>query len=143
MAVSKVPGVTLDDARQLVESAIAAGAERGFAPLAVAVVDLTGEVVALHRSDGARPLTARVAVSKARSALVALMPSGQLDQLPDAITAALRVTYGGDFVARAGGVPIVRGGVVQGAVGASGAASDEDEAAVREALSSWGADPAS
>jgi uncharacterized protein GlcG (DUF336 family) len=143
MAVPKVPGVTLDDARQLVETAIAAGAGRGFAPLAVAVVDLTGEVVALQRSDGARPLTSRVAVAKARSALVALMPSGALDQLPEAITAALRVTYGGDFVARAGGVPAVRDGVVLGAVGAAGAASDEDEAAVREALQQWGADPPS
>ncbi len=140
MAVPKVPGVTLDDARQLVESALATGAERGFAPLAVAVVDVTGEVVALARSDGARPMTSRVAVAKARSALVALMPSGQLDQLPEAITAALRVAYGGDFVARAGGLPAVRGGVVHGAVGASGAASDEDEAAIREALQRGGAD---
>jgi uncharacterized protein GlcG (DUF336 family) len=143
MAIPKVPGVTLSDARQLVETAIAAGAARGFAPLAVAVVDLTGEVVALERSDGARPMTSRVAVAKARSALVTLMPSGQLDQLPEAIIAALRVAYGGDFVARAGGVLAVRDGVVHGAVGASGAASDEDEAAVREALQGWGADLAS
>ena len=140
MGIPRVPGVSLDDARRLVETAIAVGAERGFPPLAVAVVDLTGEVVALQRSDGARPMTSRVAVAKARSALVALMPSGQLDQLPEAITAALRVCYGGDFVARAGGLPAVRDGIVQGAVGASGAASDEDEEAVREALQRWGAD---
>lgn len=143
MAVPKVPGFTLDDARRLVETAIAAGAERGFAPLTVAVVDPTGEVVALHRSDGARPMTSRVAVAKARSALVALMPSGRLDQLPEAITAALRVSYGGDFVARAGGLPAVRDGVVHGAVGASGAASEEDEEAVKQALQQWGADPPS
>ena len=141
MAVPKVPGVTLDDARRLVEDAIGVGSERGFAPLAVAVVDVCGEAVALHRRDGARPLTSRVAVAKARSALVALMPTGQLDQLPEAITAALRVAYDGDFVARAGGLPIVRDGVVQGAIGASGATSNEDEEAVREALRRWGADP--
>lgn len=143
MAVPRVPGVNLDDASRLVETAISAGAGKGFAPLSVAVVDVLGEVVALHRSDGAPPMTSRVAVAKARSALVALRPSGRLDQLPEAITAALRVEYGGDFVARAGGLPVVRDGVVHGAVGASGASSDEDEEAVQAALEAWGADPPS
>lgn len=141
MAVARIPGVNLDDARRLVETALAVGAERGFAPLSVAVVDMTGEVVALHRSDGAPPMTSRVAVAKARSALVSLRPSGRLDQLPESITAALQAGYGGDFVARAGGLPATRDGVVHGAVGASGATSDEDEEAVREALARWGADP--
>jgi uncharacterized protein GlcG (DUF336 family) len=137
----RLPGLTLSDADWLVEAALAAGRERGFAPLAVAVIDVAGEVIVLRRSDGARPMTSRVAVGKARSALVALQPSGQLDKMPPGIIDALQAMYGGDFVPRAGGIPVIDGDgdgdVVVGAAGASGAQSDEDEEAVRTAVDRW------
>ncbi len=133
----RLPGLTLDDADFLVQAALEAGVEQGYPPLAVAVVDLTGEVIVLRRSDGGRPMTSRVAVAKARSALVSLMPSGNLDKLPPGIIAALQNLYGGDFVPRAGGVLVTRDDVVLGAAGASGAQSDEDEAAVRTAVERW------
>ena len=127
----------LDDADFLVQAALEAGAERGYPPLAVAVVDVAGEVIALRRADGGRPMTSRVAVAKARSALVSLMPSGNLDKLPPGIIDALQNLYGGDFVPRAGGVLVARDGVALGAAGASGAQSDEDEAAVQAAVDRW------
>jgi glc operon protein GlcG len=133
----RLPGLTLSDADWLVQAALEAGAERGFPPLAVAVVDVAGEVVVLRRSDGGRPMTSRVAVAKARSALVSLMPSGNLDKLPPGIIDALQNLYAGDFVPRAGGVPVTEGDVVVGAIGASGAQSDEDEEAVRTAVERW------
>ena len=133
----RLPGLTLGDADRLVQTALEAGAERGFLPLAVAVIDVAGEVIALRRSDGARPMTSRIAVAKARSALVSLMPSGQLDKLPPAIIDALQNLYGGNFVPRAGGVLVTDGDVVLGALGASGAQSDEDEEAVRTAVERW------
>ena len=133
----RLPGLTLDDADRLVQAALEAGAERGFPPLAVAVIDVAGEVIALRRSDGARPMTSRIAVAKARSALVSLQPSGALDKMPPGIVAALQASYGGDFVPRAGGVLVTEGGVVLGAAGASGAQSDEDEEAVRTAVERW------
>ena len=136
----RLPGLTLSDADWLVEAALAAGRERGFAPLAVAVIDVAGEVIALRRSDGARPMTARVAVAKARSALVALQPSGQLDKMPPGIIDALQAMYGGDFVPRAGGVLVTEGDIVVGAAGASGAQSNEDEEAVRTAVERWQAE---
>jgi uncharacterized protein GlcG (DUF336 family) len=133
----RLPGLMLSDADFLVQAALDAGAERGFPPLAVAVVDLAGEVIVLRRSDGGRPMTSRVAVAKARSALVSLMPSGNLDKLPPGIIDALQNLYGGNFVPRAGGVPVTRDDVVLGAAGASGAQSDEDEAAVLAAVERW------
>ncbi len=133
----RLPGLTLSDADWLVQTALEAGQERGFPPLAVAVVDVAGEVVVLRRSDGGRPMTSRVAVAKARSALVSLMPSGQLDKLPPGIIDALQNLYRGDFVPRAGGVLVADGDVVLGAIGASGAQSDEDEEAVRTAVERW------
>jgi len=137
----RLPGLTLADADQLVQAALDAGVERGFPPLAVAVIDVAGEVIALRRADGGRPMTSRVAVAKARSALVSLMPSGNLDKLPPGIIDALQNLYGGNFVPRAGGLLVTRDDVVLGAAGASGAQSDEDEEAVRTAVERWQSQP--
>ena len=126
--------LTLADARAVVDGVLAAGAERDWPPLAAAVVDPTGEVQALARADGGRPMTSRIAVGKARTVLVSGMPSGDSEQLPDGIVSAVRVLYGGDYVSRAGGLPIVRDGLVVGAVGVSGATSDQDEEAATLAL---------
>ena len=136
----RLPGLTLDDADRLVRATLEAGAERGYAPLAAVVIDLTGEPITLRRSDGAKPMTSRIALAKARSALISLGPSGALDQLPPGIIATAQEVFGGDFVPRAGGLPVVENGVVVGAVGASGAASDQDEDAVRAAIEGWQSD---
>jgi uncharacterized protein GlcG (DUF336 family) len=133
----RLPGLTLSDADWLVQTALEVGRERGFPPLAVAVVDVTGEVVTLRRSDGGRPMTSRIAVAKARSALVSLGPSGGLEKVPPGIVAAMQAAYGGDFVPRAGGVLVTDGDVIVGAAGASGAQSDEDEEAVLTAVERW------
>lgn len=133
----RLPGLTLSDADWLVQAAHEVAAERGYPPLAVAVLDVAGEVVVLRRADGGLPMSSRVAVAKARSALVALKPSGQLDQLPPGIISALQALYGGDFVPRAGGVLITDGELILGAAGASGATSDQDEDAVRSAVERW------
>jgi glc operon protein GlcG len=135
--VARLPGLTLADADRLVQEALTIGAERGFPPLAVAVIDVTGEVVVLRRGDGGMPLTSRVAVAKARTALVALKPSGQVDKLPQGIIDSIRHLYDGDFVPRAGGVLVTSDGVILGAAGASGALSDEDEEVVRTAVDRW------
>ena len=133
----RLPGLTMSDADWLVQSALDIGVDRGFPPLAVAVIDVAGEVIVLRRSDGGMPLSSRVAVAKARSALVALKPSGLLDKLPPGIIDTLQHLYGGNFVPRAGGVLVTDGDVILGAIGASGAQSDEDEEAVRTAVERW------
>lgn len=117
-------------------TALEVGAERGFPPLAVAVVDLAGEVIVLRRGDGGMPMTSRIAVAKARTALRALRPSG-LIKLPGEIVDSIQHLYGGDFVPRAGGVLITDGELVLGAAGASGALAVEDEEAVQTAVRRW------
>jgi glc operon protein GlcG len=134
----RLPGLSLNDADWLVQAALDIGVDRGFPPLAVAVIDVAGEVIVLRRGDGGMPMSSRVAVAKARSALVALKPSGLLDKLPPGIIDTLQHLYGGNFVPRAGGVLITDGDdVILGAIGASGAQSDEDEEAVRTAVERW------
>lgn len=134
----RLPGLSLNDADWLVRTALDVGIDRAFPPLAVAVIDVTGEVIVLRRGDGGMPMSSRVAVAKARSALVALKPSGLLDKLPPGIIDTLQHLYDGDFVPRAGGVLVTDGDdVILGAIGASGAQSDEDEEAVRTAVERW------
>jgi glc operon protein GlcG len=134
----RLPGLTLSDADWLVNSALAVGADQGFPPLAVAVLDVTGEIVALRRADGGMPMSSRIAVAKARSALLALKPSGLLDKLPPGIIDTIQHLYGGNFVPRAGGVLVTDADdVILGAIGASGAQSDEDELAVQTAVDRW------
>ncbi|HEY6526784.1 MAG TPA: heme-binding protein [Solirubrobacteraceae bacterium] len=133
----RLPGLTLADADWIVQEALRAGAERGFPPLAVAVLDVAGEVIVLRRGDGGMPMSSRMAMAKARTALAALKPSGQLEQLPPGIIDGFQHLRGGDFIARAGGVLVLDGDVILGAAGASGAASDQDEEAVLTAVDRW------
>ncbi|MBU3065718.1 heme-binding protein [Nocardia sp. NEAU-G5] len=131
-----LPGLTLADADRLVASALGVGAERGFPPLAVAVLDVSGEVIALRRADGGMPMTSRIAVAKARTALLTLRPSGQIT-LPGPITDSIQHLNGGDFIPYAGGVLVTVDGVILGAAGASGAHAIEDEEAVQTAVDRW------
>ncbi|MEV6112949.1 heme-binding protein [Streptomyces sp. NPDC052109] len=135
-ATPRLPGLTLAEADQLVQAALDVGAERGFPPLAVAVVDVAGEVIVLRRADGGMPMTSRIAVAKARTALLALRSSGEIE-LPGGIVDGIQHLYGGDFVPWAGGVLITDGEVILGAAGASGAHALEDEEAVGTAVRQW------
>lgn len=112
---------------------------RRFPPLAVAVVDVVdvaGEVLVLRRADGGMPMTSRIAVAKARTALPALKPSGEID-LPGGIADSIQHFYDGHFVPWAGGVLVTDGDVILGAAGASGAHAREDEQAVATAVRQW------
>jgi uncharacterized protein GlcG (DUF336 family) len=132
----RIPGLRLAEADRLVQAALAVGAERGFPPLAVAVVDVAGEVIVLRRADGGMPMTSRIAVAKARTALLTLKPSGLID-LPGGIVDSIQHLYSGDFVPWAGGVLVTDGEFILGAAGASGAHAVEDEEAVQTALQRW------
>ena len=132
----RLPGLSLADADWLVATALEVGVERGFPPLAVAVLDVSGAVIALRRADGSMPMTSRIAVAKARTAILTLQSSGRL-QLPGPIVDSVQHLHGGDFVPFPGGVLIAEHDVVVGAIGASGAHAKEDEEAVQTAADRW------
>src|SRR3954451_14449058 len=92
----------------------------------VCVVDPSGEVVALHRTDGAQVASARVAVDKARTAAIFVRPSREIEeQVSDGRLGALAL-HGAR--ALTGGIPLKVGDEVVGAVGTSGETPNEDEA---------------
>lgn len=123
--------LTLDAASRIVDLAIAERGRHGLLPLAVAVLDAGGNLVAFKREDGCGVLRFDIAVGKAWGALGMGMSSRLIrDRLKErpAFQAALAAASGGRFVPVPGGVLVVdQAGAAVGAVGISGDASDKDE----------------
>jgi uncharacterized protein GlcG (DUF336 family)/mannose-6-phosphate isomerase-like protein (cupin superfamily) len=110
------------------DAVIAAGEklanEKGYRVF-IAVVDPSGELVALRRTEGAQVASARVGVDKARTAAIFIRPSREIEQqVTDGRLGALAL-HGA--VALTGGIPLKVDGEVVGAVGTSGETPDEDE----------------
>ena len=130
--------ITLERALAL----IAAGedeARRNDLALAFAVVDDGGHLVALQRMDGAPWIAPEVALGKAWTAAAYRAPSaaqGEKMKELHAFSSAISAATHGRFTPQIGGLPIVDGDDVVGAMGASGASGAEDEAVARAALSS-------
>jgi len=121
----EVPALSQDVARLAAEAAGAVATQRGVAPVA-AVVDAGGELVYLWRPDAAQVASVGVATDKARTAAIYRRPSKDFeDQATHGRPSALHLARA---VPLQGGMPIVVGGQVVGALGVSGASSaDEDQ----------------
>jgi uncharacterized protein GlcG (DUF336 family) len=125
--------VDLGTARGMIAAARAFGAERGFKPLTVVVLDAGGHVVAAEREDGASNKRFEIAFGKAHGALSLGLGSRALMARAEAqpyFVAAVTSAVGGSLIPVPGGV-LVRdtSGTLLGAVGISGDNSDNDEAA--------------
>lgn len=123
---------SLDEARAIIERARDKAKEIGV-PMALAVVDAGGHLVALERMDGA-PFTApEIAWGKAYTAAAWKAPSAVLaDRIgkDPAFSAAVSAATGGRFTPRQGALPLPAGG----AVGASGGSSQQDEDVARAGI---------
>src|SRR3954449_6876500 len=98
--------------------------ERGYR-VVIAVVDASGELLQLGRTENAQVASSRVAVDKARTAAIFVRPSRELEQqVTDGRLGALAL-HGAR--ALTGGIPLKVGGEVVGAVGTSGETPDDDE----------------
>ena len=128
---SVASSLTLPLAAKIVDAAIAARQREGLLPLAVAVLDGGGNLVAFKREDGSGVMRFDIAFGKAHGALGMGMSSRLIrDRLKErpAFQGALAAASGGRFIPVPGGVLILDGtGNAIGAVGISGDASDKDE----------------
>jgi uncharacterized protein GlcG (DUF336 family) len=128
------------DARALADDARARGLELGKA-LSVAVVDYGGFIVLIERMDGARPMTADIALSKAYSAAVMQRPTEMLENWrnsdPVFFTQVGRMGQR-PIVATKGGYTLKRDGEIVGGFGISGGSPDEDQQIVLEAVRAAG-----
>ncbi|KKM11465.1 hypothetical protein SY88_08605 [Clostridiales bacterium PH28_bin88] len=130
--------VSLEVAKKLLEAA-EVKAEAIGVPVVVAVVDTGGNLVALHRMDGALLGSLDIAINKAFTAAAFKMETGRLSTLaaPGSPLFGINTTNGGRVVTFGGGFPLAGEGRVFGGIGVSGGTVDEDEIVGRSALEVW------
>ena len=117
--------ISLDHAEAAMAAAIAEAGKRGW-KMNVAVLDSGGNLVAFKRMDGAQLASIEIAEHKARAAVKYRRETKifenaiQLNQLH-------YVTTLDDVIASRGGIPLIVGGKIVGAIGCSGGTGSQDE----------------
>ena len=122
--------LTLLTARRIVEVAIEKGIEKQLKPLAVTVLDVRGAVKLAAAQDGTSLMRGEIAHGKAYGALAMGMGSRALFQRAQEqayFISAVNTLAQGRLVPVPGGVLIMDGTTLLGAVGVSGDTSDNDE----------------
>jgi uncharacterized protein GlcG (DUF336 family) len=123
--------ISLDQARVMIDVARKKGREMGLNPLSVVVLDAGGHVLAFEREDGASPGRFEIARGKAYGCLMLGMPGSAIfarAQQQPYFVAALNGAYDGKFIPVPGGVLVMQGDAIIGAVGVTGDTSDNDAA---------------
>ena len=129
--------LTLKQAEELITKACAKASQLGV-KVSVVVVDAGGNPVASARMDGAGILTPDIARGKAYTAIAFKSHSKDItERMKERPAAALGLTQasGNRIVFLPGGVLAKREGEIIGAVGVSGASSDQDHECGIEAVS--------
>ena len=127
--------VTLEQARVCIERGIRKAQELGFL-VAIAVVDDAGHLVACDRMNGALWVTPEIARAKANAAAAFRASTLDLEErFTKRMLFADNVATLGDyqFVFGRGGMPLVDGGHIVGAVGVSGAVPADNDHAIADA----------
>ena len=128
-AQSQQPALTLEAATRIADAA-QAEATRNKWNVVIAIVDAGGYLVHLRRLDGTQLGSVAVAEEKAKSAALFRRPTKAFaDAVASGRTAVLGLP---GAIAIEGGVPLVSGGQVIGAIGVSGVTSEQDGQVARQ-----------
>jgi uncharacterized protein GlcG (DUF336 family) len=133
--------LTLDEAMSLCTAARDAATQLEAPPMSFAVMDAGGHLLAFARMDRAPWVSADVALGKAWTSAAYGVPSAaqkeKMAPTPSFATAIITMTHG-RFTPQTGAVPIYRGGVLLGALGASGGTGEQDQDMCARAVSATG-----
>jgi uncharacterized protein GlcG (DUF336 family) len=134
-----VTELTLEAANTLTEAAFDYARQNNLL-LAVAILDAGGNVVRISRMDGCNFLSPDIARGKAFGAVAWKLPSAELGKRFTTPTAAAGMVgiSGQRLVPHQGALPIWSEGRCIGAIGVSGARSDQDEDAARAGIRAAG-----
>ena len=126
--------VSLAEANKIVAGAIAKAEELNI-KINAAVCDAGGRLIAFNRMDGAIWAGVYGSQGKAVASAAFGRTSGELQERADQPTPrGIAIAEGGHMIMGQGGVPIVRGGAVEGACGVGGGTSQEDEDCARAGI---------
>ncbi|HKD79964.1 MAG TPA: heme-binding protein [Candidatus Angelobacter sp.] len=119
------PPVGLEAAKKAAAAALAEAVKNHW-NMAVAVVDPNGTLVYYEKMDNTQLGSADVSIDKARSAALYKRPTKAFQDALASGGAGVRVMSLRGAVPVEGGVPLIADGKVIGAIGVSGANSDQD-----------------
>lgn len=119
-AVLTEKNVSLEDARQVADAAVAACQAKGY-NVSASVVDRMGVLKALSRADNAGPHTVEASRQKAFTSASAKAPTLAMMENSQKNPGAANLTDIPGFLLLGGGVPIKSGDTVIGAIGVAGA----------------------
>jgi glc operon protein GlcG len=115
--------IGVEIARKVAAAAIAEGKKNGWM-VAAAIVDPGGDLVYFERIDGTQAGSSHVSVEKARCAVAFKRPTKAFE---DALAGGRMAILGmPGAVPLEGGIPLLIGGEMVGAIGVSGATSQQD-----------------
>jgi len=135
-------GVTLVQAQELLIICLKKARELSMSPLSIAVLDNGGHLKAYASEDGSGTQRGKIAQGKANAALGMGFGTRQFSNLvkqgvlPEMFASTINGANNGEFIPLPGGVLILENDVIIGAIGISGASSNEDEQIAISAIQS-------
>ena len=124
------PPITLEQAKAVIAGGIAECARRGW-KMNLAVMDSGANLVAFERMDGAQLASGEIAQHKAKTAVLFRRDTKVFETN---VTNGMVYQFTLDgMIASRGGIPLVQGGKLIGAVGSSGGAGGQDEVCAKAA----------
>jgi uncharacterized protein GlcG (DUF336 family) len=123
------PPISLERAATVIAATVAEAKKRDW-KLNVAVVDSGGNLVAFQRMDGAQLGSIPIAEHKARAAATFRRETKAFENAIQVNGSNYVMTLDGVIGSR-GGIPLIEGGRLIGAIGCSGATGSQDEVACK------------
>ena len=117
--------IGIDAAKKAAAAAVAEARKNNFT-MAIAVVDTAGNLVYFEKMDGTQTGSVNVAMEKARSAALFKRPTKSFQDTVAQGGVGLRMLGLPGAVPVEGGIPLMEGGRIIGAIGASGGTSEQD-----------------
>jgi glc operon protein GlcG len=128
--------ITLQRAQAVAQAAVAEASRRGW-QLNVAVVDSGANLVTFVRMDGAQLASIAISEHKARAAAKYRRPTKAFEDAMQKSDFKYALTLD-DIIASRGGIPLLEGGKIIGAIGCSGGTGSQDEAVCAAAAATIG-----
>ena len=119
------PSIVADQAKTVAAAAVAE-AKKNQWTMAIAIVDTAGDLVYFERMEHTQVGSVDVAIAKARAAARFKRPTKAFQDALAAGGEGWRILSLDGAVAVEGGLPLMSGGKIVGAIGASGGTSQQD-----------------
>ena len=131
--MNKKPYLSLEDAQRIILACNESANKRNYPLVAVAVCDDGGHVIAMERSPDVPPVSANIAINKARTAALGRRDSRiyeeQINNGRQALLSAPEIAG-----LMTGGVPIIFQSTCVGALGVSNLKPEQDEEVAKSGL---------